>query len=284
MQGCNAGSQLPWPVSYYQERSCLKSSEDVLPITKISTLPLKSPSTIEIINKVRQVNVKDTKKQYRRNDTMEHLLAANPECTHCSKMPPKGGPPHKCCSRCKQSMYCGRECQQADWKRHKQYCTMLANVKAALLTPDVLGTYNDNKSEVEDHFGLNPKTILHGRFHDHAFSLLADAYRLRVRDEHEGRGTVSMESIYNGNPSTGFREFLSKAEKRPGILPPGWSDDMRNACLTEGDDRAQWSCVHVAVDMRGIGLRYQALLNNGFLMPSALRALAAEILGSKVIG
>jgi len=160
---------------------------------------------------------------------------------------------------------------------------MLANVNAVLTSPSTVNMYENNKTYIDEHFGLNPKTILHGRFHEYAFSLLADAYRLRVQDEHEQYGTVSMESVYNGDPMKGFRDFLSKAAEHPGILPPGWSDDMRDACLTQGDDRAQWSCVHVAIEKRDIMGRYQAVLNIGFSMPSALRSLAAEILGWKVI-
>jgi hypothetical protein len=39
-------------------------------------------------------------------------------CAHCSKQ----GAGFKRCSVCKQASYCGAECQNADWKRHKKAC------------------------------------------------------------------------------------------------------------------------------------------------------------------
>ena len=35
------------------------------------------------------------------------------------------------CSRCRSVTYCSRECQKADWARHKSYCDNAAIVKAA---------------------------------------------------------------------------------------------------------------------------------------------------------
>ena len=35
------------------------------------------------------------------------------------------------CSRCKTTAYCGRECQAADWRRHKRECKALAAVAAS---------------------------------------------------------------------------------------------------------------------------------------------------------
>ena len=39
-------------------------------------------------------------------------------CAHCGKQ----GVGFKRCSRCKHASYCGAECQNADWKRHKKKC------------------------------------------------------------------------------------------------------------------------------------------------------------------
>ena len=39
-------------------------------------------------------------------------------CAHCGEQ----GAGFKRCSRCKQASYCGAECQNADWKRHKRKC------------------------------------------------------------------------------------------------------------------------------------------------------------------
>ena len=39
-------------------------------------------------------------------------------CSHCSKQ----GAGFQRCSRCKRAFYCGAECQNANWKRHKKTC------------------------------------------------------------------------------------------------------------------------------------------------------------------
>ena len=41
--------------------------------------------------------------------------------THC-KMPTVERSKAKCCSRCRCATYCSRECQEADWSRHKPIC------------------------------------------------------------------------------------------------------------------------------------------------------------------
>ena len=40
-------------------------------------------------------------------------------CDHCGE---GQGTALKCCSRCKDSQYCGAECQKAAWKGHKKKC------------------------------------------------------------------------------------------------------------------------------------------------------------------
>ena len=46
------------------------------------------------------------------------MAASAVRCAHCGKQ----GVGFKRCSRCKQACYCGAECQNADWKRHKKKC------------------------------------------------------------------------------------------------------------------------------------------------------------------
>lgn len=40
------------------------------------------------------------------------------DCSHCHKQ----GGDFKKCARCKYTRYCSRECQSADWKKHKTEC------------------------------------------------------------------------------------------------------------------------------------------------------------------
>ena len=46
------------------------------------------------------------------------MAASAESCAHCGKQ----GAGFKRCSVCKQASYCGSECQNADWKRHKKRC------------------------------------------------------------------------------------------------------------------------------------------------------------------
>ncbi|KAJ7640878.1 hypothetical protein DFH06DRAFT_1215498 [Mycena polygramma] len=42
-------------------------------------------------------------------------------CAKCSK--PDNDQSFKCCSRCKNTVYCSQDCQKADWKSHKTVCS-----------------------------------------------------------------------------------------------------------------------------------------------------------------
>ena len=45
-------------------------------------------------------------------------------CSHCGNQPAK----LQQCSRCKQVAYCGADCQNADWKKHKKKCVSIQEV------------------------------------------------------------------------------------------------------------------------------------------------------------
>ena len=51
-------------------------------------------------------------------------------CDNCSK--PESGPekPLKPCSKCQSAHYCSRECQKADFKKHKKVCAEKAQIYA----------------------------------------------------------------------------------------------------------------------------------------------------------
>ena len=46
-------------------------------------------------------------------------------CSHCGKR----GLKLKRCSVCKQEFYCGAQCQNANWKRHKKKCATQLNLE-----------------------------------------------------------------------------------------------------------------------------------------------------------
>jgi hypothetical protein len=41
-----------------------------------------------------------------------------PRCMHCGD----AGESLRACASCKTALFCGRECQKAEWRRHKAYC------------------------------------------------------------------------------------------------------------------------------------------------------------------
>ena len=53
------------------------------------------------------------------------MAASAESCAHCGKQ----GVGFQRCSRCKQTSYCGAECQNANWKRHKKTCAPPVTLK-----------------------------------------------------------------------------------------------------------------------------------------------------------
>jgi mitochondrial splicing suppressor protein 51 len=71
---------------------------------------------------------------------------------------------------------------------------------------------------------------------------------------------------------------LKKAEKRKGILPSWWSEEKREACITQGDQGDGSSSLHGAVEKSDIQEHY-----GNSMAPMQLRMLAEKIVGSNVM-
>ncbi|XP_044715317.1 uncharacterized protein HRG_10896 [Hirsutella rhossiliensis] len=71
---------------------------------------------------------------------------------------------------------------------------------------------------------LENRTWLHDRSERDVYGLLIDAYRLRVEDMYNIEGEADTDSIYGGaaNGLRGFKRFLGRVERCPGLLPPWW--------------------------------------------------------------
>jgi hypothetical protein len=66
---------------------------------------------------------KKQKEKSRGASIQDRPIASAASCARCGKSASEAGTQALMkCSRCLKTMYCGRECQNADWKRHKAGC------------------------------------------------------------------------------------------------------------------------------------------------------------------
>ncbi|KAM4063631.1 hypothetical protein HRG_014068 [Hirsutella rhossiliensis] len=70
------------------------------------------------------------------------------------------------------------------------------------------------------------------------YGLLIDAYRLRAEDMYNIEGEADADSIYGGagNGLRGFKRFLERVERCPGLLPPWWDAMKKKECETLASD------------------------------------------------
>jgi hypothetical protein len=61
------------------------------------------------------------------NDYCDNQNATPKICRHCDKMETLGGAKLMKCQRCKVIYYCSKQCQIADWKKHKKSCNVLSS-------------------------------------------------------------------------------------------------------------------------------------------------------------
>jgi hypothetical protein len=62
-------------------------------------------------------------------------------CHHCDRLETQmEGPKLMQCQRCKTSYYCNRECQVADWKRHKKMCNAISSSTVSNSTRKIFQT------------------------------------------------------------------------------------------------------------------------------------------------
>ena len=191
------------------------------------------------------------------------------ECSNCKKAEAGNPEPLKICSRCKGARYCSTECQKSDWKSHKQQCGTSSQGKQ---TPPKTGP-----KPIDVFQSLNDKTYLHSMSETDVYDQLTDAYRMRIEDEYVFRGDAS--GLYGGeDPRPGFKRFLNKAERRPGLLPSWWSKEKRKNCEKRAVDSVNWSDINSAVEKGDIQEHYKDPM-----MPMKLRILGAQIYGSQIM-
>ncbi|KAM4058168.1 MYND finger domain-containing protein [Hirsutella rhossiliensis] len=201
------------------------------------------------------------------------------ECNSCKKSPPEVA--LKRCAKCSTTPYCSRDCQKADWKAHKKVCSK-QQADATTSFQDGSTTTNLSPPKGLEHGVAHPftrlenRTWLHDRSERDVYGLLIDAYRLRVEDMYNIEGEADTDSIYGGaaNGLRGFKRFLGRVERCPGLLPPWWDAKKKKECETLGMTPSQWHDLRCAVEKSDIIEQY-----GDSRFPMQLRMFAESVYG-----
>ncbi|KAG9769321.1 hypothetical protein ABEF93_001447 [Exophiala dermatitidis] len=202
------------------------------------------------------------------------------KCAICSKTTDL-----KRCSKCHIIQYCSRQCQAADWKKHKKSCNKnnAANGANSGLPNHpgmtiITGTSRHSGiAAIDKPFtALHEKRWLHNRPQHEVYALLIDVYRLRMEDDYTFLGDADIDSIYGGAPNgyAGFRRFLKRVTRKPGLLPDWWTPQKATECEIYGR-RGGWSSVNCAVEKSDIIEHY-----GNALMPMQLRMFGEQVYGT----
>jgi splicing suppressor protein 51 len=106
---------------------------------------------------------------------------------------------------------------------------------------------------------------------------------MRAEDEYKFEAENTEGSIYAGEPTSmpAFRKFLTKAEKKPILLPSWWNDEKRKECEQFGANNSEvnFSDLACCIEKHDIIEHY-----NDPLMPMQLRMFAEQVLERPLMG
>ncbi|KAG5928042.1 hypothetical protein E4U53_002767 [Claviceps sorghi] len=205
------------------------------------------------------------------------------ECIICKKSSPEVN--IKRCAKCSVTPYCSRDCQKADWKAHRKICGKQTGGTAPA------GAASSSSSSASSNLSpprglergiampftrLDKGTWLHDRPEKDVYTLLVDAYRLRVEDMYAIHGEVMAGSLYDDDADglVGFLDFLKRVEACPGLYPPWWSADKTVECV-EFAMTNSWPSLACAVEKSDITEHY-----GDSMFPMQLRMFAEAVYGS----
>jgi len=183
-------------------------------------------------------------------------------CAVCSKGPPEVTLKH--CAKCPSSSvrYCSRDCQKADWTKHKKICA-----KEKTTSPDLAGSAAESsasplkgleKALDKPFTRLDSGTWLHDRPENDVYRLLIDTYRMRMEDNYVFDQENTPGSVYTGAPDglVGFQRFLQLAAAQSGLLPVWWNSEKQAACEQLGMDSDEWCSLRCCVEKQDVVKHY----------------------------
>jgi splicing suppressor protein 51 len=123
---------------------------------------------------------------------------------------------------------------------------------------------------------------LHDRCENDVFKLLIYTFRLRCTDDYTFDGKIISGTIQAGeqNSESAFRtSLLFIAENKSAFLPPWWSTDKAEECITYGMNTNNWSNLYSAVTKQDLIEHY-----GDKDMPMQMRMLYEKITGRGPMG
>ncbi|XP_044715023.1 MYND finger domain-containing protein [Hirsutella rhossiliensis] len=83
-------------------------------------------------------------------------------------------------------------------------------------------------------------------------------WKVHKKDMYNIEGEADADSIYGGagNGLRGFKRFLERVERCPGLLPPWWDAMKKKECETLGMTPSQWHDLRSAVEKSDIIEQY----------------------------
>lgn len=215
------------------------------------------------------------------------------KCAQCSKTAADlNGANFSRCSKCRQTLYCNRDCQKAHWKTHKKVCASQANANAnaspsaeanAYVEANAIHSTNYSAPRLHDldvhvpnpFTRLDQGTYLHDRSETDVYKLLIDSFRMRQADDLNLEHITTPQSVYTGAASSivPFRAYLAKVGTRRNLLPPWWSAEKQKECKAFGESGA-WS------DFRRPVTKQEVITHYGDeRAPMQIRMLAEAVYG-----